>query len=104
MHLAFNIRKTQHLTNEMKGRLAEIKRNLINTEGELHLQSQEFRTQPQNKERVIEKFTDIMMEALTEPEERIETQPTASSNEKRLKGKQTHSKIKKDRQRKYTGE
>jgi ribosome-associated protein len=51
------------------------------------MQSQEFRTQGENKTKVIEKFAEVLLETLLEPEERIETSPTKASKEKRIDSK-----------------
>ena len=104
VQLFFNIWKTKNLTPEMQARLFEIKQNLINNEGDLQLQSQEFRTQPQNKERVVQKFSEVLMEALLEPADRLETKPTKASQAKRIEAKKKHGQNKKDRNRKYTWE
>lgn len=62
--------------------------------------SQETRSQLDNKQRAIKRFSQIVLEALIPQEERIATKPTKSSNLKRLDTKKRDSTIKKNRNRK----
>lgn len=100
VQLAFNIWNSKFLSQDMKQKLYEIKRNLINEEWNLKIASQETRSQLENKQRSIRKFSQIIFEALLPQEERVATKPTKSSQLKRLDGKKKASLIKKNRNRK----
>lgn len=101
VQLAFNIWQSKYLSNDMKQKLYEIKRNIINAEWDLKIASQETRSQLDNKQRSISRFSQIVLEALLPQEERIATKPTKSSQLRRLESKKKDSKIKKDRNRRH---
>ena len=100
VQLAFNIWNSKFLSQDMKQKLYDIKKNLINEEWYLKVASQETRSQLDNKQRAIKRFSQIVLEALIPQEERIATKPTKSSNLKRLDTKKRDSTIKKNRNRK----
>lgn len=100
--LYFNIDQSSHLTEVQKERLKNLEqvRNHISHEGVLRITSQEERSLGQNKDNVIHKFKNLLMEILTEPIERIETKPSQSSKQKRLQIKKVHGQKKQSRNRK----
>ena len=101
VQLAFNIWWSKHLSHDMKIKLYDINKNLINEEWYLKIASQETRSQLDNKQRAINKFSEVIQDALLPKEERVATKPTKASQEKRLDSKKKESRIKKDRNRKY---
>lgn len=63
----------------------------INSEGELILVAQVDRSQLKNKEKVIEKFYNLLVKALTPVKKRNPTRPSRAAKEKRLEEKQIQS-------------
>lgn len=95
--LRWNIDKSQIFSPEEKEKIKYALANRINKEGELILESQEERSQLQNKEIVIERLNNLIQAALLPEKERISTQPTRSSKEKRLEGKKKLGQKKQER-------
>ncbi|WP_407482865.1 alternative ribosome rescue aminoacyl-tRNA hydrolase ArfB [Elizabethkingia meningoseptica] len=72
-------------------------KNKISAEGFLQLSVQESRSQPDNKEKAIQKILELVDKALFVPKKRFNTKPTKSSKEKRLTQKKQHSEKKENR-------
>jgi ribosome-associated protein len=62
-------------------------KNRINSESEIVLVSSVERSQWRNKEKVIQKFYNLIEEALTPVKKRIKTKPTISSKTRRIERK-----------------
>lgn len=75
----------------------------VTSEGQIVIQSQEHRDQPQNIEACNEKLRTLLLAALTPPKRRIATKPTKASRQRRLDDKQRRSDSKKSRQSKDIG-
>jgi ribosome-associated protein len=67
------------------------------TEGEIVIQSQEFRDQAKNMESCREKLRHLMLAALTTPKRRVPTKPSKSSKRRRMDDKRKQSDKKKFR-------
>lgn len=63
----------------------------IDSNGVLSITSQKHRSQIQNRNDAIEKFTVLLAHALTPEKKRTKTKPTKSSKEKRLNAKKQQS-------------
>ena len=95
----FNIEKSQLLTNDQK-QLAGLKlSNRINKEGELVVKSQTFRSQLENREEVIKKINELLIQAFKKKKFRIATKPSKAAKEKRIESKKRNSERKEGRQR-----
>lgn len=99
VELRFDVMKSSLLTPEEKELIREKLSNKINQEGELVLVSQRSRTQLKNREKVIEKFYELLTGALTPPKKRKPTKPSPEAKEKRLEEKRAQAE-KKDRRKK----
>ena len=88
------------LPEEVKERLKRIAGNRITSAGELLIEAKKFRTQEQNREDAIERFTELVRRAFEKPKKRTKTKPTAASKEKRLQHKKQRGEVKKIRQSK----
>jgi len=99
VELRFSIPVSELLTQEEKIILFQKLKNKINKDGELIIVSQENRSQLKNKEAAIEKFLNILKEALTPVKERKSTKPTRTSNKRRLIGKKLTSEKKTQRKK-----
>jgi ribosome-associated protein len=99
VELRFNIPESALLNDAEKERLLQKLANQINSAGELILVSQSERSQLKNKEKVTEKFYQLLDKALRVPKKRLRTAPTKASREKRLEGKKIQSQIKESRRK-----
>lgn len=97
VELRFSVINTLIFSEDEKALILKKLRNKINKEGELLLVSQAGRSQPENKNLVVEKFYDIVAKALTIPLKRIPTKPSYSSRLKRLDEKKIRSDVKRQR-------
>ncbi|QDV21806.1 alternative ribosome rescue aminoacyl-tRNA hydrolase ArfB [Aureliella helgolandensis] len=75
-------------------------KRFISTAGEVVIQSQEYRDQPQNIEACREKLRELLRASLTPPKRRVATKPTRASKRRRLDEKKQRSDKKKSRQNK----
>jgi ribosome-associated protein len=97
VELRFNLLLTESFAEEEKELLFRKLKNKITKEGEIVLVSQSERTQLMNKIVVVEKFYDVVSQALTLQKKRRATRPTLSSKIKRLDKKRSRGDIKKMR-------
>lgn len=91
VELRFNICQSEWLTHEEKESILQKLANKINSECELIVVSNSSRSQYKNKEESIEKFYELLKQALKKPKIRKKTKPTKSSQQKRLKKKKIRS-------------
>ena len=99
VELRFHIPNSELISKEEKVLLLQKLKNKINKDGELIIVSQEERSQFKNKEAAIEKFINILKEALTPIKKRIATIPSKASKEKRLDEKKLVSEKKSQRKK-----
>jgi len=99
VELRFRVLDSTLLTPEEKELILEKLVKRINQEDELVLVSQSERTQLKNKEKVVEKFYDLLTKALKPRKKRKPTRPSAESKEKRLEEKRLQAE-KKERRKK----
>ena len=97
VQLKFDIPNSRNLSEEEKSLLLEKLRTKIDQDGVLQLQSQEKRSQIQNKELVIRKFEDLMKKAFHKKTIRKATKPKKGAIEKRLKAKKNQAEKKANR-------
>jgi ribosome-associated protein len=95
--LTFNIPNSIVLDEEEKSKLWEKIGNKLDSEGNLQIQSQEKRSQIQNKEIAIRKFYDLLSKAFYKKKNRKATKPSKGAIEQRLKEKKVLSEKKKGR-------
>ena len=95
VELRFDIPATDLLTVEEKQIIMDKLRNRINNEGTLIIVSQSERSQLMNKKKAIERFYEIISNALTIAPPRKLTKATYSSKLERLDTKKKRSNIKK---------
>lgn len=99
VQLFFDIKNSGILSDAEKAILLEKLKNRIDQNGVLNLQSQEKRSQIQNKEVVIKKFYEEIRTAFKKRKIRKATKPSKSAIEKRLKEKKAQSEKKSNRGR-----
>lgn len=95
--LFFDIPNSQILNEEEKEKVLSKFSNKVDQTGILQLQSQEKRSQIQNKDLVIGKFYDLLRKAFEKKKIRKASKPSKGAIEKRLKSKKQHSEKKKSR-------
>ena len=87
------------LREEQKQTVLQKLSNRINTEGELMVKAQTFRTQLENKGAAIKKINELIDAALKKKKMRLATKPSKAAKEKRLEGKKHSSQIKEGRKK-----
>ena len=99
VELVFNIENSSILFDEQKGLLQERLTNRLDSEGNIHIVSQEDRSQLLNKQRTLIKFVDLLTKCLHVQKKRKPTKIPKAVIEKRLTNKLLTSQKKKDRKR-----
>ena len=94
VRLRFDMTHSIYLPEYMKKRLMLIHNSKINREGELLVESTIYKSQHRNKQEVIEKLTELLIQASKKEKKRIKTNRTKSSIAKRLNKKKKRSNIK----------
>jgi ribosome-associated protein len=95
----FPIETSQILSREQKITVQQKFSNRINSEGELMVKAQTYRTQLENKEDAIRKINELLTHAIKKKKMRIATKPSKQSKEKRLEQKKKSSFIKEGRKK-----
>lgn len=95
----WDIDKSLALTDEEKQRIRDKLRNRITQNGILIVKSQSERTQLGNKEIVLKKIHQLVLESLRKKKSRISTKPTKASKEKRISSKKKMAEIKSGRKK-----
>jgi len=96
---SLDIAASQLLRDEQKAIINEKLSNRINSEGQLWVKAQTFRTQLENKEEAIRKINELIDAALKKKRLRIATKPSKAVKEKRLEGKKQFSQKKEARKK-----
>lgn len=97
--LCFHVNSSELLSVEEKELIHLKLANKINVEGILQITSQSERTQLGNKERCIEKFYELIKQALIVPKKRRKTRPSKAAMQKRLDEKKKVSDKKESRKK-----
>lgn len=97
VELRFDIRHSPSLNREQKDLLFNRLARRIDSHGILHLSAQESRSQWSNRQKVLDRFQNILVHALTPPKKRTRTRPTSTSREKRLQAKKQRGMQKRSR-------
>lgn len=95
--LHWSVGNSQVLSSEEKFRVRAKLANRINNNDEVVLMSDEERSQPQNRDQVIERLQTLVTKALFIPKKRRPTRPTKASKLRRIESKKIRSKIKSSR-------
>jgi len=95
----WDIDKSQLIDDEQKALIKDKLRNRITQNGILIVKSQSERTQLGNKELVVKKMYQLILESLRKKKSRISTRPTKASKEKRIDSKKKASAIKSGRKK-----
>lgn len=98
--LYFDIRNSIRLTDAEKARLSEKLASRISKDGLLLVDSQESRSQLENKKNAIAKFDALIRKAFAEKKKRIAPKPSAASKARRLELKRRVAQKKQQRSKK----
>ncbi|MDP3985303.1 MAG: alternative ribosome rescue aminoacyl-tRNA hydrolase ArfB [bacterium] len=98
IQLWWNPDNSTAFTLEQKEKIKERCANRMNKAGEIFISSENERSMEQNKSTAFEILNGLVAQALTPEKERIETQPTKGSKERRLGEKEKHGRKKAQRQ------
>lgn len=96
VELRFNVAGSS-LADDVKARLIALAGNRITSDGDLLIDSREYRTQAQNREAARARLVSFIRQALVRPKKRTKTRPTRAAKERRLDSKKKRSEIKKSR-------
>ncbi|AFL85409.1 protein chain release factor B [Belliella baltica DSM 15883] len=97
VQLFFDVGNSQVLNEQEKSILLNKWENKLDNEGKVMFQSQEKRSQLQNKELVIRKFYDALSKAFEKKKIRKVTKPSKAAIESRIKAKKSASQKKQNR-------
>ncbi|MGV0964856.1 alternative ribosome rescue aminoacyl-tRNA hydrolase ArfB [Empedobacter falsenii] len=97
----WNIKDSQFFSEEEKALITEKLKNKIKSEGFLQINSQESRSQLDNKESATKKMLELVEKALIIPKFRKKTKPTKASQQKRLNQKKQQAEKKDGRRFKF---
>lgn len=95
--LIFNLADSPSLSPEEKERITEKLATRINRQGQLRITSYRHRTQGANREAAIDRFFELVGEALTVRKSRKKTAVSKGSKERRLNTKKKRGLLKKNR-------
>lgn len=93
IHLRFDILASS-LPERYKARLLQLSDQRITKDGVIVIKAQEHRSQEQNREEALQRLQALIQSAMVVPKPRKLSQPTRSSQRKRLDSKSKRSQIK----------
>jgi ribosome-associated protein len=96
VELRFNVAASS-LPDDVKARLIALAGNRMTGDGDLLIDSREYRTQAQNRDAARARLVAFIRAALVRPKKRTKTRPTRAAKERRLDSKKKRSDIKKSR-------
>lgn len=97
--LFFDVANSPSLTEAQRGRLLKRLDSRLDQDGILQISAQDTRSQHRNREIVLERFEELLREALKPRKRRRKTRPNKAANERRLREKKKRSHLKRDRGR-----
>lgn len=99
--LRWNLHTSQSISLDVRLRLSEKLANRLNDEGDLVIMSDRYRDQGKNRDDAIEKFNELIAQALHVPKKRKKTKQSYTSKQKAKQSNKMHSEKKKSRSFKY---
>ncbi len=95
------VAESEFFNDDQKELIQSKLKNRMNAEGYLFLTVSESRTQLMNKNKAIEKITELVNKALIVPKKRVPTKPSKGQKQKRLDTKKKISEKKENRKFKF---
>ncbi|NVM21262.1 MAG: aminoacyl-tRNA hydrolase [Desulfobacterales bacterium] len=102
--LWFDVANSPSLSVEQKERILSCLETRVNKKGVLRVVSQRYRTQTANRETAVERFLELLREALEEEKPRQKTKVSQPSRERRLHDKRRRALIKQQRSQRISWE
>jgi ribosome-associated protein len=97
VELFFDVAGSPSLSDAQRARVLKRLAGYADSAGVLHLVAQSERSQHRNREEVVERFQQLMRQALKRRKRRKPTKPSAAAKEKRLQDKHHRSETKQKR-------
>jgi ribosome-associated protein len=101
VELLFDVAHSPSLSEAQRQRILSKLKNLIDSDGVLHLTAQSERSQLRNRENVMARFQEVLAGALRVPKKRRPTKPSAASKTRRIESKKRRGQIKQLRRSAY---
>ena len=92
--LLFDVRDSPSLSDERRALVEERLSSRITKHGVLRVTSQRHRTREANRRATVERFVDLLADALEEGEPRVSTKVPAAKRRRRLEDKKRRSRVK----------
>jgi ribosome-associated protein len=92
--LQFDVLNSPTLTEDQKERILVKLRSRISKDGVLRVSCQQSRSQAANRDRAVERFVELLQQALTRRRPRKRTAVPASARERRLEEKKRRARVK----------
>ena len=100
VQLRFDAAHSPSLPLEVRQRLVRLAGKRVNSEGILVIEARLHRTQEGNRQEALDRLVELIRQAVKKPKKRRRTQPTATSQERRLENKRRRGLVKRQRQNK----
>ena len=100
VQLRFDAARSPSLPLEVRQRLVRLAGKRVNSEGILVIEARQHRTQEGNRQEALDRLVELIRQAVKKPKKRRRTQPTATSQERRLENKRRRGLVKRQRQSK----
>jgi len=100
VQLRFDVAGSRSLPEDVRQRLLRMGGKRVTAQGVLVIQSQQHRTQEQNREAALRRLVELVRRAAEPPKKRYQTRPTRASQERRLEKKRHRGLVKRLRQSK----
>ena len=95
--VAFDVANSPTLTEEQRQRIAERLGSRLTRRGVLRVTSQRHRSQAANRKAAVERFAELLADALSEDPERRPTRVPKAARRRRLEAKRRQSRVKRER-------
>ena len=102
--LAFDVAASPSLTDAQRNRILARLATRISKDGVLQVVSQRHRTQGANRAAALERFVELLRDALAEGVPRVPTRPSRAARQRRVAEKELHARAKQARRRVVTEE
>jgi ribosome-associated protein len=104
VRLLFDVRGSRSLSSDQRSLIEERLATRITKGGVLHVSSQRHRTREANRRTTIERFVELLADALEEDEPRVKTKVPKAARKRRLESKRRRSQKKAMRSRPHDEE
>jgi ribosome-associated protein len=94
VRLLFDVRGSSSLTQQQRSRIEERLATRITRDGVLHVASQRHRSREANRRATVERFVELLADALEEVEPRLPTRIPKAARKRRLESKRQRSRKK----------